>query len=108
MLFDVDWQGARQLRESALGGDVVSVFILPPSIPELRARLVARNQDSPETVDSRMAKARDEIAHCDAYDYVVINDDLAASAAGMRAILTAERLRRTRRTGLDAFVASLD
>ena len=108
VLFDVDWQGARQLRESALGGDVVSVFILPPSIPELRARLVARNQDSPETVDSRMAKARDEIAHCDAYDYVVINDDLAASAAGMRAILTAERLRRTRRTGLDAFVASLD
>ena len=108
VLFDVDWQGARQLRESPLGGDVVSVFILPPSLPELRERLVKRNQDAPETVDARMAKARDEIAHCEDYDYVVVNDDLAASEAGMRAILTAERLRRTRRTGLGAFLTSLD
>jgi guanylate kinase len=107
VLFDVDWQGARQLRESPLGGDVVSVFILPPSIRELRERLIRRNQDAPETVESRMAKARDEIAHCDDYDYVVVNDDLDASATGMRAILTAERLRRTRRTGLAAFVAGL-
>ena len=108
VLFDVDWQGARQLRDSPLGGDVVSVFILPPSLPELRERLVKRNQDAPETVDARMAKARDEIAHCEDYDYVVVNDDLAASEAGMRAILTAERLRRTRRTGLGAFLTSLD
>jgi guanylate kinase len=108
VLFDVDWQGARQLRESPLGGDVVSVFILPPSLPELRERLVKRNQDAPETVDARMAKARDEIAHCEDYDYVVVNDDLAASEAGMRAILTAERLRRTRRAGLGAFLTSLD
>ena len=107
VLFDVDWQGARQLRDSPLGGDVVSVFILPPSLPELRERLVKRNQDAPETVDARMAKARDEIAHCEDYDYVVVNDDLAASEAGMRAILTAERLRRTRRTGLAAFLAGL-
>ncbi len=108
VLFDVDWQGARQIRESALGADMVSVFILPPSIPELRARLVKRNQDAPETVEARMAKARDEIAHCGDYDYVVVNDDLAASEAGMRAILGAERLRRTRRTGLAGFLAALE
>lgn len=107
VLFDVDWQGARQLRESALGGDVASVFILPPSIAELERRLIARNQDAPETVASRMAKARDEISHCEEYDYVVLNDDLEASARGLSAILAAERLRRTRRVGLGAFLSGL-
>ena len=107
VLFDVDWQGARQLRESALGADMVSVFILPPSIAELERRLIARNQDAPETVASRMAKARDEISHCEEYDYVVLNDDLEASARGLSAILAAERLRRTRRVGLGAFLAGL-
>ena len=107
VLFDVDWQGARQLGESPLARDVVSVFILPPSIGELRRRLVARNQDAPETVEARMAKARDEIGHCGEYAYVIVNDDLDESERGLRAILTAERLRRTRRTGLGAFLAGM-
>jgi guanylate kinase len=108
VLFDVDWQGARQIGESPLKDDMVSVFILPPSITELRRRLVARNQDAPETVEARMAKARDEIGHCGEYTYVIVNDDLDESERGLRAVLTAERLRRTRRTGLDAFLAGLN
>lgn len=107
VLFDVDWQGARQLRESVLKNDVVSVFILPPSLGELERRLFQRNQDAPETVARRMAKARDEISHCPEYDYVVVNLDLDASEATLRAILAAERARRTRLTGLDAFLADL-
>jgi guanylate kinase len=107
VLFDVDWQGARQLRESPLGADVVSVFILPPSIGELHRRLVARNADAPETVARRMAKARDEMGHCPEYDYVVVNTDLGESETGLRAVLAAERLRRTRQTGLAAFLASM-
>lgn len=107
VLFDVDWQGARQLRESPLGPDVVGVFILPPSVGELHRRLVARNADAPETVERRMAKARDEMEHCPEYDYVLINSDLGESEAGLRAILAAERLRRTRQTGLAAFLASM-
>ncbi len=108
VLFDVDWQGARQLRESPLAGDVVSVFILPPSLVELERRLTARNQDAPETVARRMAKARDEIAHCPEYDYVVVNRDLDDSEATLRAVLAAERVRRTRLTGLDAFLSELE
>jgi guanylate kinase len=107
VLFDVDWQGAAQLRDSPLGADIASVFILPPSIGELRRRLDARNQDAPETVERRMAQARGEIEHCPDYDYVVVNDDLAASEAALRAILAAERCRRTRLTGLDAFLAAM-
>jgi guanylate kinase len=107
VLFDVDWQGAQQLSESPLGADVVSVFILPPSIEELRRRLVARNEDAPETVEGRMAKARDEIGHCGEYAYVVVNDDLDESERGLRAILAAERLRRTRRVGLAAFLSAM-
>jgi guanylate kinase len=108
VLFDVDWQGARQLRESPLAEDVVSVFILPPSLVELERRLTARNQDAPETVARRMAKARDEIAHCPEYDYVVVNRDLDESEATLRAVLAAERVRRTRLTGLDAFLTELE
>lgn len=107
VLFDVDWQGARQLRASPVADDVVSVFILPPSIEELDRRLKRRNQDAPETVARRMAKARDEIAHCGEYDYVIVNADLDASEARLRAVLDAERSRRTRLTGLGAFVAGL-
>ncbi len=107
VLFDVDWQGAAQLRASALAADVVSVFILPPSIDELHRRLVARNQDAPETVARRMAQARAEIAHCPDYDYVVVNDDLAASEAALQAILAAERCRRSRLTGLHAFLDAM-
>jgi guanylate kinase len=107
VLFDVDWQGAAQLRDSRLAADIASVFILPPSIGELHRRLVARNQDAPETVERRMAQARGEIEHCPEYDYVVVNDDLAASEAALRAILAAERLRRSRLTGLGAFLAAM-
>jgi guanylate kinase len=107
VLFDVDWQGTAQLRRSPLAADIASVFILPPSIGELHRRLVARNQDAPETVERRMAQARGEIEHCPEYDYVVVNDDLAASEAALRAILSAERLRRARLTGLAAFLAAM-
>ncbi len=108
VLFDVDWQGAQQLRASPLGDDVASVFILPPSLTELDRRLRARAQDAPETVARRMAKARDEISHCPEYDYVVVNADLDASEAGLKAILAAERLRRARLSGLGAFLAGLE
>jgi guanylate kinase len=107
VLFDVDWQGATQLRASPLGEDVASVFILPPSIGELERRLIARAQDAPETVARRMAKARDEISHCPEYEYVVVNDDLDRALAGLRAILAAERLKRRRQTGLPAFLDGL-
>ncbi len=108
VLFDVDWQGAAQLRASPLGADVASVFILPPSLSELNRRLIARNQDAPETVARRMAKARDEISHCPDYDYVVVNDDLDASETTLRAVLAAERARRARLTGLEDFLKGLD
>ncbi len=108
VLFDVDWQGGQQLRNSPLREAVVSVFILPPSIAELERRLRARGQDSDEVVAGRMAKARDEISHWDAYDYVLINDDLDRCEREIRAILDAERLRRERRPGLVRFVQALN
>lgn len=106
ILFDIDWQGARSLREAA-PGDVVSVFILPPSRAALAERLHKRASDSEETVRRRLAGAAEEIRHWEAYDYVIVNEDLEASLEGLRAILAAERLRRTRRTGLGGFVAGL-
>jgi len=99
--------GAMVIGRVTLGADVASVFILPPSIAELGRRLTARNLDAPETVARRMAKARDEIAHCPEYDYVVVNDHLDASAATLRAILAAERARRARLTGLADFLDAL-
>jgi guanylate kinase len=108
VLFDVDWQGGVQIRNSVLGASAVSIFILPPSIAALQARLLARGQDSPATVAGRMAKARDEISHWAEYDYVLINEDLAACEAELRAIITAERLRRDRCPGLVGFVAGLN
>ena len=107
VLFDVDWQGARQLRASALSRDVVSTFILPPTIEELDRRLRDRQQDAPEVVARRMAKARDEISHCPEYDYVVVNADLDRAERTLRAILAAERARRDRLTGLPAFLNGL-
>lgn len=106
VVFDVDWQGARALRESA-GEDVASVFILPPSIPELRARLEKRAADPPEVIARRMAKAMDEIAHWDEYDYVLVNHDIEATYASLSSILLAERLKRTRQGGLAGFVGGL-
>lgn len=108
MLFDIDWQGTQQLKQNEVtGGDLVSVFILPPSIDVLEDRLRRRAQDPDEVVRSRMAKAADEMSHYSEYSYVIVNDDVERSVAEVRAILTAERLRRPRQIGLHEFVESL-
>jgi guanylate kinase len=106
MIFDIDYQGTRQVR-SKLSGDVVSVFILPPSMAELRQRLERRAEDSAETIERRLANARNEIQRWSEYDYVIVNDDLQAAFTALKGILAAERLKRTRRTGLAAFVEGL-
>jgi guanylate kinase len=106
VLFDVDWQGARKLREGAKE-DVVAVFILPPSGKALEGRLKERAQDSDEVVEARMREASNEIQHWDEYDYVVVNRDVEQSLAALGAILAAERLRRTRQMGLKDFVQAL-
>ena len=106
MLFDIDWQGAEQLR-AQLPADVVGVFILPPDGATLERRLRMRAQDSQTVVARRLAAAATEITHWRDYDYVIVNADLEASLAGLRAILAAERLKRARQTGLEAFVASV-
>lgn len=106
VLFDVDWQGAQQLR-AAMGADLASVFILPPSLEALASRLKKRGQDAADVVERRMKKAMGEISHWGEYDYVIVNDDLDASETALKAILTAERHRRTRQTGLAAFVGEL-
>jgi len=108
VLFDVDWQGGQQIRNSPLRDAVVSIFILPPTIADLEARLNARGQDSAEVVAGRMRKARDEISHWAEYDHVLINDDLDRCEADLRAIIRAERLRRDRQTGLVDFVNGLN
>jgi guanylate kinase len=102
MLFDIDWQGGLQVTEKARA-DVVSVFILPPSMEELKARLLRRAEDKPEVIERRLANALTEIPHWREYDYVVINDDLQRAQAQVQAILAAERLRRDRRPGLFDF-----
>jgi guanylate kinase len=106
VLFDIDWQGTQQLREKA-DRDLVSIFVLPPSIPDLEQRLRTRAQDSDEVIASRMAKAADEMSHWAEYDYVVINADIDSAFGDVRAILAAERLKRERQTGLSAFVRNL-
>ena len=106
-LFDVDWQGGQQIRASALGPHVVSVFILPPSLAELERRLRGRGQDDESVIRDRMRKSRDEISHWAEYDYVLVNDDIEATETDLRAILTAERLRRDRRPALGHFVRKL-
>ena len=108
VLFDVDWQGGQQIRASNLRENVVSVFILPPSIAELEARLNARGQDTAEVVAGRMAKSRDEISHWAEYDYVLVNEDLDTCEEQLRAVITAERLRRDRQPGLMARVRALN
>jgi guanylate kinase len=106
VLFDIDWQGTQQLREKA-DRDLVSVFVLPPSIPDLERRLRTRAQDSDEVIHTRMAKAADEMSHWAEYDYVVINTDIDHAFAEVRSILAAERLKRERQTGLSDFVRRL-
>ena len=107
VLFDIDWQGAQQLHQIA-GGDVVRVFILPPSMIELEARLRGRRTDSDDVIDRRMSRAHSEIAHWDGYDYGLVNDDADACFAKVQTILRAERLKRSRQTGLIGFIRKLD
>ena len=105
-LFDIDWQGTQQLYQK-LETDVVRVFLLPPSIDELRRRLTARGTDSAAVITARMDRARAEISHWDGYDYVVVNDDIDACFDKVVEILAAERMRRARQTGLIGFVREL-
>ena len=106
LLFDIDWQGAQELRRSVCG-DLVSVFVLPPSIEELGRRLFARAQDSEETMRLRMDRALDEVSHWKEYDYVVVNRDIDSGVDEVHSILRAERRRRHRQAGLTAFVNTL-
>lgn len=105
-LFDIDWQGTQQLYQKDQQ-DVVRIFLLPPSIDELRRRLTGRGTDSAEVITARMERARAEISHWDGYDYVVVNDDIDACYAKVREILCAERMKRARQTGLIGFVREL-
>ena len=106
VLFDIDWQGAQQLHQIA-GGDVVRVFILPPSMRELHERLLRRATDSAEVIEGRMGRAATEVSHWDGYDYVLVNDEVEGCFERVRTILAAERLRRSRQTGLIGFVRKL-
>ena len=106
VLFDIDWQGTQATARKG-PDDLVSVFVLPPSIPELERRLHKRAQDDYETIHRRMAKAADEMSHWNEYDYVVINRDLDQAFADVTAILAAERLKRERQSGLSDFVRGL-
>jgi guanylate kinase len=107
VLFDIDWQGAQQIQNSALGPHTLSIFILPPSITELHRRLVARGQDDEAVIARRMRKSWDEISHWAEYDYVLINDDLEQTDARLRTIISAARLKRLQQPGLNAHVRAL-
>ncbi|MEI4233296.1 guanylate kinase [Roseovarius sp. D22-M7] len=107
VLFDIDWQGAQQIRNSELGGHTLSIFLLPPSIRELHRRLENRGQDSPEVIARRMQKSWDEISHWDGYDFVLVNDDLDATEARLRIIVEATRLRRSQQPWLTDHVRKL-
>lgn len=106
VLFDIEWQGTQQLAETARD-DLVSIFILPPDWHELERRLLGRAQDTPAEINRRMAKAADEMSHWAEYDYIIINRDLDASTAAVKAILQSERLKRRRLIGLSDFVKGL-
>lgn len=106
VLFDIDWQGTQQLRGRAQK-DVVSVFILPPSVQALEQRLHTRAQDSDEVIRGRMKKAGDEMSHFDAYDYIVINDNIGIAFESVKSILRAEQLKLERQVGVTAFVQKL-
>jgi guanylate kinase len=106
VLFDIDWQGTQQLR-SRSPSDVVSVFILPPSVSALEQRLHTRAQDSNEIIRDRMKKAGDEMSHFDAYDYIIVNDNIGIAFEAVKSILRAEQLKRERQIGLSGFVREL-
>jgi guanylate kinase len=107
VLFDIDWQGAQQIRNSDLGKHTLSIFLLPPSILELRRRLEARGQDDAEVIARRMQKSWDEISHWDGYDYVLVNDDLDTTERDLLSIVTATRLRRSQQPQLVDHVRKL-
>lgn len=107
ILFDIDWQGTQQLRQSQAGGDLVSIFLLPPSLDELESRLKSRASDSEDVITQRMSRAADEISHWAEYDYILVNDDPGQCLHEIRSILTAERLRRERQKALAGFVREL-
>ncbi len=107
VLFDIDWQGAQQITNSSLSAHTLSIFLLPPSIRELRMRLEKRAQDDAATIARRMDKSWDEISHWGSYDYVLINDDLDATEERLKTIVTATRLRRSQQPGLTEHVRSL-
>ncbi len=107
VLFDVDWQGEVQIRNSNLGKHALSIFILPPSIPELRRRLETRGQDSADVIAKRMLKSWDEISHWGYYDYVLVNDDLASTEEKLKTIVSAERMRRIQQPSLQNHVRAL-
>ncbi|OWU77004.1 guanylate kinase [Phaeobacter sp. 22II1-1F12B] len=107
VLFDIDWQGAQQIRNSALGQHTLSIFLLPPSIGELRRRLEGRGQDDASTIARRMQRSWDEISHWDGYDFVLVNDDLDATETRLKTIISATRLRRLQQPGLTEHVRKL-
>ncbi len=107
VLFDIDWQGAQQIQKSALASHVLSIFLLPPSIAELRRRLQSRGQDDAEIIAKRMQRSWDEISHWDAYSYVLVNDDLDRTEAQLRTIISAERLKASQQPVLLDHVRSL-
>ncbi|TNF19953.1 MAG: guanylate kinase [Rhodobacteraceae bacterium] len=107
VLFDIDWQGAQLIENSDLGRHTLSVFLLPPSITELRRRLESRAQDSDETISKRMQKSWDEISHWGSYDFVLVNDDLDATEDKLKTIVTATRLRRLQQPDLTEHVRKL-
>ena len=107
VLFDVDWQGEVQIRNSDLGKHALSIFILPPSIPELRRRLETRGQDSEDVIAKRMLKSWDEISHWGYYDYVLVNDDLDSTEEKLKTIVSAERMRRIQQPKLQNHVRTL-
>ena len=107
VLFDIDWQGAQQIKNSSLQDSVLSIFILPPSITELHRRLISRGKDDDAVIEGRMQKSWDEISHWDGYDYVLINDDLEQTEAQLKTIISAERLRRSQQPELVDHVRAL-
>ena len=106
VLFDMDWAGARQMKEKA-GDDVVTIYLLPPSIKELRKRLEGRGTDSQEVIEKRMGIILDKISHWDEFDYVIVNVDLAETVTKIQKIISGERMRRVRQVGLKGFVKEL-
>ena len=108
VLFDVDWQGSQQIKNSRLGEFVLSIFILPPSIKELESRLKLRNKDSDEVISNRMAKSVEEISHWPEYDYVLVNDDVDETEEKLKTIINAERLRLSQQPGIVEFIRGLN